>query len=93
MFLHEMSPLCKFGASCTNKLCQFRHSNSNKSDSENKFSCQECEERFPSKEALRKHLKTEHEDEENDDDQVYPCDSMIPTKMCMTKLGNLLTTM
>ena len=27
MFLHNLSPLCRFAAKCANKLCQFRHSN------------------------------------------------------------------
>ena len=33
MFVHQMSPLCRFNATCANKLCQFRHSS--KSDSIN----------------------------------------------------------
>ena len=31
MFLHQMSPLCRFNATCANKLCQFRHSSKNDS--------------------------------------------------------------
>ena len=27
MFLHKVSPVCRFKATCANKLCQFRHSN------------------------------------------------------------------
>ena len=30
MFLHKMSPFCRFNATCANKLCQFRHSNKSK---------------------------------------------------------------
>ena len=29
-FLHQMSPLCRFNATCANKLCQFRHSSKSK---------------------------------------------------------------
>ena len=86
MFIHKVSPLCKFGGSCANKLCQFRHKNkqtqsSDKSDNENtsqkdtieiedEFSCEECEEKFPNKKTLAKHVETKHED-----DEVYPCDT------------------
>jgi hypothetical protein len=81
MFLQKMSPLCKFGVACDNKLCQFRHKNNScdkndtkksnkkdKSESEDKFS-------FPNKQTLTKHVETKHKDELDDEDEVYPIDT------------------
>ena len=88
MFLHKISPLCKFGATCANQLCQFRHQNkqtqscdksenknTTQSESADTFSCQECEEKFPSEKTLTKHVETKHEDEIEEEDEVYPCDT------------------
>ena len=64
MFLHEISPLCKFGVACSNKCCQFRHRN------QETQSCDENDDKNATKEVI-----SEIEDETNYDDQVYPCDT------------------
>ena len=78
-FSHKMSPLCKFGATRANKLCQFRHTNKQTE------SCDKSKNISTRKEDKRKHnvvytnregdtaIKLD-EDETKDDDKVYPCD-------------------
>ena len=71
MFSHRMSGQCQYGKLCRNKLCSFQH----KIQSEEDLSCQECEDIFPNEDALKKHVESEHEDENNDEDEFHPCDS------------------
>ena len=71
MFSHQLSGLCKYDKVCKNKLCSFQH----ESESEDRFSCQDCEVKFTNKKTLTKHVETEHDNEKNDDDEIYPCDT------------------
>ena len=69
MFSHQLSGMCKYKKLCKNELCPFQH------ESENVFSCQECEEKFSNEESLTKHVESKHEDDNNDEDESYPCDT------------------
>ena len=71
MFSHHLSGLCKYDKFCKNKLCSFQH----ESESEDRFSCQECELKFTNENTLTKHVETKHDNEKNDDDESYPCDT------------------
>ena len=71
MFSHQLAGICKYAKSCKNSLCSFQH----KSESEVEFACQQCEIKFPNEETMTEHVVTQHENENNDVDECYPCDT------------------
>ena len=71
MFSHQFSGLCKYEKLCKNELCSFQH----EIESDDKFCCQECEDKFPNEETLTKHVENKHGDEKYDEDEFHPCDT------------------
>jgi hypothetical protein len=71
MFSHQFSGLCKYEKFCKNELCSFQH----EIESEDEFSCQKCDDKFPNEEILTKHVENKHEDEMNVEDEFHPCDT------------------
>ena len=69
MFVHNVSPMCRFNENCNNTLCQFRHqklrTEKEPSSAGDDNNCENPEELDQSK----------REDDTNDEDEVYPCDS------------------
>ena len=61
MFSHQFSGLCKYEKLCKNELCSFQH----EIESEDEFSCQKCDDKFPNEEILTKHVE----------DELHPCDT------------------
>ena len=71
MFSHQFSGLCKYEKLCKSELCSFQH----EIESDNKFCCQECEDKFPNEETLTKYVENKHGDEKNDEDEFHPCNT------------------
>ena len=65
MFIHEMSPLCRFNVKCDNTLCQFRHPKIQNEESENEST---------SKDDNIQHID-EHESDDDQSEELFPCDS------------------
>ena len=71
MFRHEDSPICLNKSKCTFKLCQFKHSQSEK---KKQNSCDQCDFNTESAEIIETHIKEFHitkSDKQIEDKQTY----------------------
>ena len=71
MFRHEDSPICQRKNVCINKLCQFKHSQSDKTEQD---SCDKCGYIITSAEAFKTHLEDFHKtksDQQIEDEQMF----------------------
>ena len=58
MFAHKVSGMCKYKKHCKNKLCSFQHISV--SESQTKYTCQECEKILSDHDSLIKHVENIH---------------------------------
>ena len=71
MFRHEDSPICLNKNKCTNKLCQFKHSQTNE---QKQNSCDKCDFNTDSDEIIKTHRTEFHvskSDKQIEDKQIY----------------------
>ena len=71
MFRHEDAPICIHKSKCSNKLCQFKHS---ENDKKNQYSCDKCDFVTDSAEIIKTHIKECHitkYDQQIEDKQIY----------------------
>ena len=71
MFRHEDSPICLNKNKCTNKLCQFKHSQTNE---QKQNSCDKCDFNTDSDEIIKTHITEFHvtkSDKQIEDKQIY----------------------